>query len=775
MNLATKLTRMTVSRPRSPKLASALFRFGGGRDGLRMPTAMLLIPTAAIGIFLLAGASAAVAGQATLVETIETSRFGSPDPAGITYLPSSDTLLISDSEINEMPALFTGANLFETTLFGRLLDRFSTMRFPSDEPSGVAFNPSNGHLFFADDNARRIFELDPGRDGLYDTKDDVVTSFDTRAFFGFDPEGIATSEAPTFCSVATKDAYIQEDDPARNRGSERDLKVKPDAGKLRHSVVEFDLPAVPADREIIWASLLLWQDREKDNQTIHVHRVTSAWVESEVSWNQRSAGIPWSADGGDFDATVLGSFEPNIEKQYREIDVTGVTQDWVVGASANYGLLLRSTGANGEVKFKSREEDHEEKKPLLCVAYGSAGEEGALFIAGGEIPAFFEVTRGSNGFYDGVPPLGDDLASSFDLRGDGFLDVEGIAFNSANGHLYVVGTPPTWLGEYTTDGTLVRLFDISAANAIKPAGLTFAPGSSDRSVMNVYIADRGLDNNPHPDENDGRVHEMSLPGVTPGNEPPRANAGSDQTIRLGDGVLLNGTVLDDGLPNPPGVVTTIWRQVSGSGTVGFIDASAVDTAASFSSAGTYVLRLAASDDEWVTSDDVTITVLGSGGESIVEVRVASSLDDAEERLSGDMRTTSRDLEMVLTDSTEHSYVGLRFEGVAVPRGFGIVKAYVQFQADESQDVPTFLTIQGEAADDAASFESTDFNLSDRLKTIARVDWGTYPRQSIPSRRTEAQGRLYSTWNTPRRGPLPRKLRAVSVGRAPSPLEGRARS
>ena len=52
---------------------------------------------------------------------------------------------------------------------------------------------------------------------------------------------------------------------------------------------------------------------------------------------------------------------------------------------------------------------------------------------------------------------------------------------------------------------------------------------------------------------------------------------------------------DDGLPNPPAAVTTTWSTISGPGTVTFGNASAVDTTASFSQAGTYVLRLTADD------------------------------------------------------------------------------------------------------------------------------------------------------------------------------------
>ena len=97
---------------------------------------------------------------------------------------------------------------------------------------------------------------------------------------------------------------------------------------------------------------------------------------------------------------------------------------------------------------------------------------------------------------------------------------------------------------------------------------------------------------------------------------PTVSAGADQTITLPSTATLNGTVTDDGLPNPPGAVTTTWSQVSGPGTVTFGNASAVDTTASFSQAGSYVLRLTGDDGLLTAADDVTITVnpaAGGGG------------------------------------------------------------------------------------------------------------------------------------------------------------------
>jgi DNA-binding beta-propeller fold protein YncE len=129
--------------------------------------------------------------EARLVQTIGMPRFSrsTPELAGVTYLQSVGTLLASDSEADETSGLAED-NLFEMTLLGTLVDSLSTSGF-SQQPSGVTYNPGNNHLFFTDAGADEVVELDPGPDGSYDTGDDTVTSFDTRAFESFDPEGVA--------------------------------------------------------------------------------------------------------------------------------------------------------------------------------------------------------------------------------------------------------------------------------------------------------------------------------------------------------------------------------------------------------------------------------------------------------------------------------------------------------------------------------------------------------------------------------------------------------
>ena len=128
----------------------------------------------------------------------------------------------------------------------------------------------------------------------------------------------------------------------------------------------------------------------------------------------------------------------------------------------------------------------------------------------------------------------------------------------------------------------------------------------------------------------------------------------------------------------------------------------------------------------------------AGGEvTTVEIRVAASSDDAEERPSGSMRLTSTDLDLV--NAGTNQTVGIRFNAVGIPKGATIDYAYIQFQVDETSSVSTSLTIQGEAIDNAPTFSSSNWNISSRTRTTATVSWSPAPWTAVgeagPDQRT----------------------------------------
>jgi uncharacterized protein YjiK len=123
----------------------------------------------------------------------------SPDPSGITYLPNSNTLLVVDGEVEERVSgttHFQGANVWELTLLGSKVRTANISRVAptltpvTNEPTGVTWNPSNGHYYVTDDDAKRVYDINPGADGLIGTADDTWPFFSTSSAGSGDPEGI---------------------------------------------------------------------------------------------------------------------------------------------------------------------------------------------------------------------------------------------------------------------------------------------------------------------------------------------------------------------------------------------------------------------------------------------------------------------------------------------------------------------------------------------------------------------------------------------------------
>ncbi|MEM7390783.1 MAG: Calx-beta domain-containing protein, partial [Verrucomicrobiota bacterium] len=109
----------------------------------------------------------------------------------------------------------------------------------------------------------------------------------------------------------------------------------------------------------------------------------------------------------------------------------------------------------------------------------------------------------------------------------------------------------------------------------------------------------------------------------------------------------------------------------------------------------------------------------------VDVPIAQRTDDAEENEAGDrIRLGDSRLDLIFHFSFfgGSQHVGLRFDPVNVPAGAIITNAWIQFTANGSTGGDTDLTIEGEAADDPATFQNVDFNISTRPRTAASVLW-----------------------------------------------------
>ena len=289
----------------------------------------------------------------TVVRVIDTSNAAwnpsAPDPAGLDYWPLTNRLLISDSEVEEMPPYWAGKNVFQSTTSGTLGNTCSTTAF-SNEPTGLAINPNNNHIFFSDDTGTsdKVYEVTLGADGNYCTADDTVT----------------------------------------------------------------------------------------------IHNVAALY------------------------------------------------------------------GAN----------DAED------VAYGN----NTLFIADGVNAEVYRIPLGANGVLGG----GDDgAATHFDTAALGFNNVEGIGYKGDSGTLLIVSavSDNRYLGETSTTGTLLRAYNLAHSGLTHREDVTFAPSSQNPSLKNIYLTDRGVDNNSNPNENDGQVWEISISGNSGPTPTATSNPGPSPT------------------------------------------------------------------------------------------------------------------------------------------------------------------------------------------------------------------------------------------------------
>ena len=105
---------------------------------------------------------------------------------------------------------------------------------------------------------------------------------------------------------------------------------------------------------------------------------------------------------------------------------------------------------------------------------------------------------------------------------------------------------------------------------------------------------------------------LIVTGVVPAALPPVVNmapvvsAGTDLSVTLPAAASLAGSSSDDGLPSS--VLTTLWSTISGPGTVTFGNSASSITTAAFSVAGSYTLRLTATDTVLSSFDDLVVTV-----------------------------------------------------------------------------------------------------------------------------------------------------------------------
>jgi hypothetical protein len=166
----------------------------------------------------------------------------------------------------------------------------------------------------------------------------------------------------------------------------------------------------------------------------------------------------------------------------------------------------------------------DKRRPFLTSGFGNTDPEGLTLGAGklytvdGGNREVYITEPGSNGIFEASDPT-----THFDVDKLGIRDPEGIDYDPRTGNLWIVDRSRGRLNEVTLSGNLLQTIDLEAlAGAVNPADVTLAPGSDNTGEQHLYIVERGIDNNVDPNENDGKIYEITFTDNPP-LPPPTGN------------------------------------------------------------------------------------------------------------------------------------------------------------------------------------------------------------------------------------------------------------
>jgi dienelactone hydrolase len=170
------------------------------------------------------------------------------------------------------------------------------------------------------------------------------------------------------------DTWIDAWNPTVNHGADGDLHIKGDGPQ--RDLLRFELAQhLPPGAQVTSAALWLHVTSQPTVATIRVaaYRILQPWLAGEATWDQASAGVPWSGggcEGSSRSANAAGSADVNQAPGGQvALDVTSAVQAWAANPATNLGLLLKGELGAATYWFAGSDYPTGDYRPKLVVIY----------------------------------------------------------------------------------------------------------------------------------------------------------------------------------------------------------------------------------------------------------------------------------------------------------------------------------------------------------------------------------------------------------------------
>jgi hypothetical protein len=142
-----------------------------------------------------------------------------------------------------------------------------------------------------------------------------------------------------------QDAWIRDNLPTANHGSEVNLNIRYEGGVIERALVRYDLSSIPAKAAILSATAWFYVFKDHPQGPVDIHRINADWAEADATWDSMSDNI---------DSNVLASIPAQpVAGKWVAVNLTSQLQAWVNG-DPNYGIMLASTSEGVRIHLTSK-------------------------------------------------------------------------------------------------------------------------------------------------------------------------------------------------------------------------------------------------------------------------------------------------------------------------------------------------------------------------------------------------------------------------------------